>query len=103
MQTALAALPTIGAGNVTAAVDTEGGVEGVTVITFTGTKGKQAIKTPISVASSTLDGGATASVNITEPGKGPLGIGVAKGGLLIDTERREALSEHRHSISTCMD
>ena len=55
-------------------------------ITFTGTKGKQAIKTPIGVAESTLDGGATASVNVTDPGKGPQGVGVAKGALLIDTE-----------------
>ena len=86
VQTALAALPSIGAGNVTAVVDAESGLEGVTKITFTGTKGKQSIKTPIGVASSTLDGGAAASVAVTDPGKGPLGIGVAKGGLLIDTE-----------------
>ena len=85
VQTALEALPNLGAGNVTAAVDGEIGQEGVTAITFTGTKGKQPVQ-PLSVMESTLDAGATASVNMTTPGESPGGVGAAKGALLIDTE-----------------
>jgi hypothetical protein len=81
VQAALEALPNLGVGNVTAAA----GAVGSTVVTFTGTKGKQPVQ-PLTVASSTLDAGATLAVEQTTPGVAPSGVGSAKGALLIDTE-----------------
>jgi len=84
VQAGLEALPNIGAGNVTAAVDIETGMDGITAITFTGAKGKQPVA-PLAVTH-TLDAGAAASVAMTTPGAGPGGVGAARGALLIDTE-----------------
>lgn len=80
VQAALEALPNLGVGNVTAT-----GTAASVAVTFTGTKGKQKVS-PLGVASSTLDAGATVTVEQTTAGEAPGGIGSAKGALLIDTE-----------------
>lgn len=81
---ALEALPGIGTGGVTTAVDTMTAGVGTATVTFTGNRAKQAVPL-ISVDTNSLTGTATLSIAETTPGVDATGRGSAKGTLLTDT------------------
>jgi hypothetical protein len=85
IQAGLEGLPTVGAGNVTVAATTMAAGVGDATITFGGAKAGQSVS--VVQATHTLDGAGTVTVAETTPGKaaGPTGLGIARGGLLIDT------------------
>lgn len=83
---ALEALPTIGTGGVTTAVDTMTAGIGTLTLTFAGNLGKRAVGT-ISVAENALTGTSpTVAVVETTPGVDATGRGAGKGTLLTDTD-----------------
>lgn len=86
IQTALRALPSLGASEITVAdVDLASGIGNVS-LTFGGNRGKQAIGTLIGVHDNSLTGTApTVEVTETTPGVDATGRGSEKGTLLVDT------------------
>ena len=85
VQAGLEGLPGIGAGNVTVAPTTLTAGVGDATITFGGALAGSGVS--LVGATGTLDGGGTVAVAETTAGRaaGPTGLGIARGGLLIDT------------------
>lgn len=83
---ALEALPTIGAGRITAAAGTLSSGVGTVTLTFAGTLGKRAVAT-ITVADNSLEGtDPTVEIAETTPGVTAFGAGeLGKGSLVADT------------------
>lgn len=83
VDTALEALPSIGAGGVAVAVGTMTAGVGTLTITFGGNRAKQSVGT-IGVADNSLTGTATLSIAETTPGVTATGRGAVKGARLVD-------------------
>lgn len=84
VDTALEALPNIGAGGVTTAVGTMTAGVGTLTITFAGNLALRVVPL-ITVDTNSLTGTATLSIAETTPGVNATGLGAAKGSLLTDT------------------
>jgi hypothetical protein len=86
LNTALQALPSLGATEITAAAGSLTAGIGTITLTFGGNRGKQAIGANIAIADNSLTGTTpTLAVAETTPGVDATGRGAPKGALLIDT------------------
>lgn len=91
INTALRALPSLGASEITAAAGSLTAGIGTVTLTFGGNRGKQAISSLISVADNSLTGTApTLAVAETTPGVDATGRGAAPGAQLVDTTNKKA-------------